>query len=85
MGGSPRLATHTSEVNVCCGINMTHTHTLSGIFLSGFDVTSNVQAGFLFGIPVTGTMAHSYVTSFNSLKEVWPQVCIPFVLAADID
>lgn len=70
---------------MCRGLNVIHarTHTLSGISLSGFDLTSNVQAGFLFGIPVTGTMAHSYVTSFNSLKEVRPQVRTALVLAAD--
>lgn len=35
-------------------------------FLGGFDATSNVQAGMDLGIPVVGTMAHSFVQSFVS-------------------
>jgi nicotinate phosphoribosyltransferase len=35
-----------------------------GSYLAGFDSTSNVLAGSIYGIPVSGTMAHSYVESF---------------------
>jgi nicotinate phosphoribosyltransferase len=34
-------------------------------YVVGFQATSNVLAGKTYGIPVTGTMAHSYVTSFE--------------------
>ncbi len=33
-------------------------------YLAGFDGTSNVEAGLKLGIPLAGTMAHSWVQSF---------------------
>lgn len=39
-------------------------------YLGGFEGTSNVQAGFEFGIPVVGTHAHSYVMSFESESDL---------------
>lgn len=40
-------------------------------YLGGCSGTSNVEAGFRFGIPVQGTSAHSWVQSFASESEAF--------------
>jgi nicotinate phosphoribosyltransferase len=58
------------------GLRRTH-GTESGLFgarasrIAGFDATSNVEAGRRFGIPVTGTMAHSYVQALDDEEEAF--------------
>jgi nicotinate phosphoribosyltransferase len=70
------------------GLRRTH-GTESGLYgaraswIAGFAATSNVEAGKLFGIPVTGTMAHSYVQAmgneaeaFRSFVEAYPETVL---------
>lgn len=54
--------------------------------VGGFDATSNVRAGRDFGIPITGTMAHSFVqsyddelTAFRDFVACWPEHCVLLV------
>jgi len=46
-------------------------HAARASYLAGFSATSNVLAGKLFGIPVTGTMAHSFVESFATEEKAF--------------
>ncbi|KAK4772456.1 hypothetical protein SAY86_014231 [Trapa natans] len=39
-------------------------------YMGGFDATSNVAAGKLFGIPLRGTHSHAFVSSFMSPEEI---------------
>lgn len=54
--------------------------------VGGFDATSNVQAGRDHGIPISGTMAHSFVqryddeiSSFRDFAKVHPENCVLLV------
>ena len=40
-------------------------------YLAGFSATSNVLAGKRYGIPVSGTMAHSFVQTFLEEKDAY--------------
>ncbi|NXV95076.1 PNCB phosphoribosyltransferase, partial [Calonectris borealis] len=54
-------------------------------YIGGFDYTSNVLAGKLYGIPVCGTIAHSFIMSFTSLEEVQLRELLPLAGGEPVD
>ena len=60
-------------------------------FIGGCKSTSNVLAGQVYGIPVSGTIAHSYITSFDSeydaflaYAKAYPHACTLLVDTYDV-
>ncbi len=47
-------------------------------YIGGCLGTSNVLAGYKFGIPTYGTMAHSFVMNYDSEKEAFEKFCKVF-------
>jgi len=47
-------------------------------YIGGCIGTSNTLAGYLFGIPIYGTMAHSFVMNYDSEEEAFRRFCRVF-------
>ena len=52
-------------------------------FIGGCAATSNVEAGLRFGVPLSGTMAHSWVTGFASERDAFELALVRAALKRD--
>ena len=50
-------------------------HAARAAFVAGCAGTSNVEAGFEFGLPLSGTMAHSWVMTFEDEVDAFRRYC----------
>ncbi len=46
-------------------------HAARGAYLAGFDATATVEAGRRFGIPLSGTMAHSFIEAHDHEEQAF--------------
>ncbi|HID79761.1 MAG TPA: nicotinate phosphoribosyltransferase [Aquifex aeolicus] len=58
--------------------------------ICGWNATSNVEAGYLYGLPLSGTMAHSYIMvfgeeeAFKEFYKTYPQKAIYLIDTYDV-
>ena len=70
-----RMAAGPDRKLIDFGLRRSHSygslHAARGAIVGGFESTSHVLAGMLYDIPVTGTMAHSWIQSYDDELEAF--------------
>ncbi|XP_009636841.1 nicotinate phosphoribosyltransferase-like, partial [Egretta garzetta] len=74
------------EMGLCCAQGPDSALSASKYsYIGGFDCTSNILEGKLYGILVHGTIAHTFIMSFTSLEEVQPWELLPLAGGEPVD